>query len=237
MKFRLLSDLHLEFRTKEVSSIVSNVKKFNESDKADYLILAGDITNNKHLDSLVKFIKALHEDYIKIFYILGNHELYFTNSDNTVEMYRNLVKDFVVFLENETYDLGKISIAGTTLWSNVSLNDYYMLNDKNFISHDKILETHNKSKEFIKNLPTDKKYIIITHHMPHKSLIDKKYRKYSSTGFASNLDELFKEHILYWCYGHTHTPNRSVINGINFLCNPLGYPGENSFEDCVFEIN
>jgi len=31
-----------------------------------------------------------------------------------------------------------------------------------------------------------------------------------------------------WIYGHTHTPSNVIINEISFLCNPIGYPNENS---------
>jgi len=31
-----------------------------------------------------------------------------------------------------------------------------------------------------------------------------------------------------WIYGHTHSPLNNLINNIPFLCNPIGYPGENS---------
>jgi len=34
--------------------------------------------------------------------------------------------------------------------------------------------------------------------------------------------------IKYWIYGHTHTPSNIFINEIPFLCNPIGYPNENS---------
>lgn len=32
-----------------------------------------------------------------------------------------------------------------------------------------------------------------------------------------------------WIYGHTHTPTRvnKIIKKISFLCNPIGFPGEN----------
>jgi len=38
-----------------------------------------------------------------------------------------------------------------------------------------------------------------------------------------------------WIYGHTHTPSNVIINGIPFLCNPIGYPDENSKID--FQTN
>ena len=48
--------------------------------------------------------------------------------------------------------------------------------------------------------------------------------------FYCNMDELIETNgnkIKCWIYGHTHTPSNVIINGIPFLCNPIGYPNEN----------
>jgi hypothetical protein len=41
------------------------------------------------------------------------------------------------------------------------------------------------------------------------------------------LIELNKNKIKCWIYGHTHATSDVIINGIPFLCNPIGYPNEN----------
>ena len=48
--------------------------------------------------------------------------------------------------------------------------------------------------------------------------------------FYCNMDNLIytqKDKIKCWIYGHTHTPSNRIIDGIPFLCNPIGYPNEN----------
>jgi hypothetical protein len=40
-----------------------------------------------------------------------------------------------------------------------------------------------------------------------------------------------KDKIKCWFYGHTHSANETIIDGINFLCNPIGYLGENKNPD------
>ena len=73
--------------------------------------------------------------------------------------------------------------------------------------------------------------------MPSISLVNPKYRHLSSTGFASSCEDIFSESFVYWCFGHTHTRDINVISGINFICNPRGYPSESKdFDDMVFEI-
>ena len=46
-----------------------------------------------------------------------------------------------------------------------------------------------------------------------------------------DLIETQKDKIKYWIYGHTHTSSNIIINEIPFLCNPIGYPNENSILD------
>ena len=70
--------------------------------------------------------------------------------------------------------------------------------------------------------------------IPNK-LINKKYlgpemAPYNQW-FSNNLDLLIdknKDRIKCWFYGHTHTGSVQLIGKIPFLCNPFGYPGENS---------
>ena len=48
--------------------------------------------------------------------------------------------------------------------------------------------------------------------------------------FACNMDTFIQDNktkIKCWIYGHTHTASCSSIDGIPFLCNPIGYPYEN----------
>ena len=80
--------------------------------------------------------------------------------------------------------------------------------------------------------------IVITHHMPSHTLIDKKYKTQDmqpyNQWFYCNMDKLIEGNentIKCWIYGHTHTPSCVMKNGIPFLCNPIGYPTENNSLD------
>ena len=84
-------------------------------------------------------------------------------------------------------------------------------------------------------LKNNENCVLITHHIPSNSLIDIKYKTQKmlpyNQWFYCNMDELIETNrnkIKCWIYGHTHTPSNVIINGIPFLCNPIGYPNENS---------
>lgn len=79
------------------------------------------------------------------------------------------------------------------------------------------------------------KIVVITHHLPSFELINPKYQtselKELNYAFASNildtLDDELKIKIDLWICGHTHSPESKMVNGVQCVINPIGYPGEN----------
>ena len=102
---------------------------------------------------------------------------------------------------------------------------------------DKYNELHQESSQFLQESLSScsNNVIVITHHLPSYKLIDAKYNRPSFRGmnqwFASNQEQLFSNKIKAWFYGHTHTPSVKSLQGVNFYCNPIGYPGENKDVD------
>lgn len=88
--------------------------------------------------------------------------------------------------------------------------------------------------------------IFITHWIPWHRFIAKKYEGDILNGYFVNdcvdniirNDEMAKK-IKLWAYGHTHQPNfLKMESGTQFICNPRGYPDENSEwnENLIIEI-
>jgi predicted phosphodiesterase len=260
MKFRIVSDIHLEFikdfdKKSKISSNSTNygsfVENFLKLPQVDGLIMAGDIVTFRQLNdgSFEKFIKLIRGDYKHIIYILGNHE-YYTNTDENVDvlpLYREFCKKHdIIFLDNEFVeiedDIKSIKIGGSTLWSPITENAALMMNDMRFVSRKKVLKMNEKALEWIKKsvIPNNSENydvseseehidIMITHHLPSHRFVAERYANYDNSGFANNsLDMYFKElPIDYWIFGHTHTPMSKKMHGIQFVCNPFGYPEEN----------
>jgi predicted phosphodiesterase len=247
MLIQYLSDIHLEFMTKP-----PKIKAM-----ADVLCLCGDI-GYPHSGIYSLFLKQMSQSFKKVFLITGNHEYYNSDkygSHTMEEINRHIgfiinvnKLENVTFLNNsyELYD--DVLFVGTTLWSKIpsmNMNDICLMNDFKQIeglTYDTYNLLHYKSCSFIadtlaliekgdifKDKNVNIKVVIMTHHLPSFNLIDEKHA-YSDTNcfYASKCDPFFVEPIKAWIYGHTHTPNKTIINNIKFVCNPKGYPSENT---------
>ena len=254
MKFQLISDLHLEKYDK-----LPNMDKLIIP-KAKNLILAGDICFAKH-DNFLPFFKKISQLFDKIFYVFGNHEYYTHNfncySIDEVEIYiKEKLEGIenIIILQKDFKELeDDIIIIGATLWSYLSRKDIFApikyLSETNFISVEnkimlhpnitnKVHLEHKKWIEYMLSCFESKKIIVVTHYLPSKRCINKKY-KYDafSKSFYSNCDHLVQKANV-WCAGHTHTPMVRHIKGVPIYINPCGYLWEhNTFDkEFVFEV-
>ena len=239
MKFniRYLSDLHLEFiKPNKINQFIKQIP----SGKNEICILAGDI-GNPYQENYDMFMKYVSKNFIKTFVIPGNHEYY--NETKTMYETNNFMKNYykqfnnISFLNNNYEIYNNYCFIGTTLWSKIT-DPRYKINDIRNIPDFDIFEynrLNNLSINVLEDtLQNNENCIVITHHMPSHTLIDKKYKTIDmqpyNQWFYSNMDktiEKYQNKIKCWVYGHTHTPLDSIIYGIPFLCNPIGYPNEN----------
>ena len=237
MLIQYVSDIHLEFMTK--------IPKINVM--ADVLCLAGDIGypySGIYKDFLIK----MNNSFKKVFIITGNHEYYMSGKndnrsmDEINQMIYGLIKIHnltnTTFLNNSYEMYNDYLFVGTTLWSKIpsmNMNDIARMNDFKMIknmSFDTYNLLHIKNRNFIENDILSKfdknKIIMMTHHLPSFKLIADEYIQSDYNCFyASECDKFFVNPIVAWIYGHTHTPSVNIINDIQFVCNPKGYPSEN----------
>ena len=243
MRTQYVSDVHLEFMSKPPKIKVM----------ADVLCLCGDI-GYPFSGIYREFIKQMSQSFKKVFLIAGNHEYYDSDKygSHTMEEINSMIQSIIVnhklenvtFLNNSYELYNDVLFVGTTLWSKIpsmNMNDICLMNDFKQIqglTYDTYNLLHIKSCSFIEDtlamvkkedIYKDVKIVMMTHHLPSFNLIDEKHA-YSDTNcfYASKCDKYFVEPIKAWIYGHTHTPNKTIINNIKFVCNPKGYPNENT---------
>ena len=216
MKFQVVSDIHLELNSKPPEIIVT----------AEYLILCGDIgIPGKRYN---KFLKDMSTKYLKVFLVLGNHEYYSTGICES-EKLGIILPENVVLLSNKTFTIGNIKLIGSTLWSEISDAAFQLLSDKQYLrkSAYDLRNLHWKNVKWISseilNTSEEIKIIVITHHAPSfKALPLKYYNSPLNSGFCTDLEHLFSEKILYWCFGHIHNNIQKRINGTTLISNCYG---------------
>lgn len=103
MKIAYCSDLHFEFA-------YIFLEFFLNKNKCDVLVLAGDIfpasmlNSKKDNERIKKFFKFISKEYKMIFYVLGNHENYNFNineTETTIKMFLSQIAQNIFILENK----------------------------------------------------------------------------------------------------------------------------------------
>lgn len=246
MRIRYLSDLHLEFiKPHKLDEFIEKIPPGPD----EICVLAGDI-GYPCSSNYDKFMTHISNIFRKVFVIAGNHEYY--NKKQTIIQLNIFLEEYfckfdnISFLNNKYEIYENYCFAGTTLWSKITNPNYEINDTKSILNYDYIQcnNLNNMCINFLESVVNvNDNCIIITHHIPSESLIDDQFRNFESLPynqwFYSDMDEFiekYKNKIKCWIYGHTHKPSDNIINDIPFICNPVGYPNENSntnFQKCI----
>ena len=237
MKFRLLSDLHLEGN-----------KFYYEWQGEDVLLLLGDIhTKNRHME-LLRTIPP----NVKIIMLAGNHEYYngeFNNINTTLKSFEFELSNFT-FLNNESIDIGNISIFGGTMWTDFQLYglDYIAdvkndaqryvrdfsiigIDDRAWNTNDALNQFNKFNREFdfwVKN-SEGKTRVCLTHFLPSVECVDVKFTGSILNGYFASNQENRVRLVDYWMNGHTHASYDFMFEDTRLICNPYGYGKENEY--------
>lgn len=246
MKFKLLTDLHLEFYRKTIRTGV--IKQYPEwtptptdEDKDTILLLAGDIdvgTKGK------AWIEDRCEQFQFVVYILGNHEFYGQDFDTVINDWTNMdMPENFKFLNDGVIHFGnEVRVIGGTLWTLVTdpfdmwngrkaMSDYHVIkrNGEN-LTVNATNNAHQLTALFIEaqlQRPWKGKTIVMTHHLPHPLCVADRFKTDSLTAyFMTDLDYIIENYdIDVWAHGHTHDNVDVTVHGTRILCNPMGYHG------------
>ena len=257
MKVKVASDLHLEF--------LNSFEEIPDLGTADILVLAGDIfpakylkTNGKLKDIYLRFVDKCSKDFSHILYVLGNHCYYGYNYEGTKKKLKENLPHNFHLLDNDTITINNWNFIGFTLWTDFrnenalemmeaecNMNDYKVIRiGSKFrkMRADDTLTFHKESKNYLLDqLQTlNDNAFVISHHAPSYQSVAAQFKNEANGAYVSNLDDLIINHpqIKYWVHGHTHTHFDYMIEGCRVICNPGGYPGQNTgfFPDKFFDI-
>ena len=249
MKFKLLSDLHLEFYgarpfyRQEATPMWEPTA--TEDDAETILLLAGDIHVGRKAQP---WIEKMCARYAYVIYILGNHEFYNQEMNDIRKFWKEVdMPDNFAFLDNDTIAVpgeDPVRIIGGTLWTGITdpfaiWNGRKMMTDYQIITvGDKIRcltvedtnKLHFETANFIRQELQREwkgKTIVMTHHLPHPMCVNPLYKGSNLNAFfMTNLDYIIRNFdIDVWVHGHTHDNVDIMVDKTRILCNPMGYHG------------
>jgi len=193
MKFLVTSDLHLPTYYKE---FYESLNKINE--KIDFVILCGDIIDNKEHIYIKKLYYLLTSKFgnIKIFSTFGNNEASFLlDGEKDKDFYRKEY-NFINWLDYEYYDLGEYYLLG---FEGFPERTWKMINIEN------IKEYYTKKLENIFN-SLNKKIIVFSHYGLSRDTVlgdpAPEWSLYSK--YIENIIRKYSDKIIYGFHGHAH---------------------------------
>lgn len=239
---KILSDLHLE---------VNPDFQITNDNNDSVLILAGDIcTANSFVgrsdyyskDTFLKFFYDCSKLFDTVIYVMGNHEHYGGDIQDTAGILRSVFPANFYLLDNESIIIDDIHYYGGTCWTDLSdplaaeeakrrMNDYRRITKSvdGGLYYLKPADTTALHKQFLANMP-DSCDVIISHHLPSFRSIDPRYIEFTllNKAFATELlGNGYGGMPELWVHGHTHCSKDYFLGGTRVVCNPRGYHNEN----------
>jgi Icc-related predicted phosphoesterase len=218
------------------------------------LIIAGDMSesNERTLD-LIKAIKE-RKSYTYIIYVPGNHDLYLHDRTykKSIDKYNDLVKDInnlnhlgIYCLDGNIIELDGIKFGGAMGWYDdayLKIRYPYTNSFKNFFNRfykeymrdsimipEKLYDLISWQRKKIESIYLESD-VLISHVNPINQdfgLSEKYQNQDGNTFFCFDGSEFIeKTNAKHWVFGHTHEPIELNYKGIEFHCNPYGYPHE-----------
>lgn len=223
-----MSDLHIEF--------FPDPECYPTPDKADILILAGDIIQVNEIQMARGFFQHCNDTFKHVIYVLGNHEFYNSDLFETIDTLRILLEDYpnITLLENETKTIEDITFIGANLWYGLNEGSDF---SRRTIDPPFIFQQHIDFVKFIEeslaDLPEEQKAVVVTHISPSFNSILTKHAEYTNTNgaFAEYLIEDYQPSL--WVHGHIHDSIDYSINNTPVRCNPLGYYPDTNPKFCM----
>ena len=248
-KIYFINDLHWDFWKKQNYSLEKFFEEFFLP--ADVCCIAGDIANDFIFSS--EILKYLKGRYKKIIYTLGNHDLGIFKKDKYKSLLQRTINKKQAFSNviGEHLDGNIIKVNGITFGGSCGSCDWSWVY-KNFETDDgeyltkwqdwfdykwwrmgstspwQIFEWEiNKLKKVAEQKPN----IFVTHFHPLSCPIPDSYKNDKMTGvFIYDDSVLNLQPGTIYHFGHTHSKIKLEQNGILYLNNCIGYPGDLIYE-------
>lgn len=265
---RIASDIHLEgFFGRNEETLALDFLPKDERDEHSILVLAGDISSIP--DQLIKFLAVCLDRFSDVIYVPGNHEFYKKHFQNwctdmekaLLELHQSRLADgrhlYYVTEGVNAVDISGIRFIFGTMWGDGGptledqaktgfyLNDFRLIYTgegfTRFTVQDMITQ-YKMAKRSIEaglSAPFAGKKVVVTHHLPSRRLVSKRFWPSDGSdgangGFVGACDDLLAKTEIapdLWIHGHTHCKIDTMLWKTRVVCNPTGYRGEWSLAD------
>lgn len=254
LKYRLMSDLHLEFGDIDIPVL-------DREDKM-VLVLAGDVALASYSETYVRFIKKMCSRHNKVIWIMGNHEYYKNYIDGALDEIKDNFKPIpknLYILESGIVIVDDVAFVCATLWtdynkedpismleSRIYMNDHVMIyknvpplnpygsRNTKFLPEDALC-IHKVHRKFIfsddvKNLDVRAKVLVTHHGFSYLSIADVfKEEKHLNGAFVSECGyEIMDMGFNMAVHGHSHFSFDYMIGNCHVIANPRGYVSRNN---------
>ena len=214
MLIQYCSDLHLEFAENE------DWLRAHQLDPAgDVLVLAGDVMPFTHIDKYAWFLDSVSKQYEAVYWVPGNHEYYGGYIDERSGSFKENIRQNVWLLNNETVQVGNVSLICSTLWSHISpvaewdiakgMADYRCIRKhgerfRPLHAH----RLHRTCRSFVEQAiaTVSGKALVVTNHVPTFYNYPEEYRGSTlNEAFATELYPFIESSgACAWIFGHHH---------------------------------
>ena len=244
MKIGFLSDLHITHNTSMLEYALHAILEATREAEIDKLFIVGDTTNN--YETTLHFVDTLRLNGLETYVIFGNHEYWSLSYDEALKLTDpNYISGKVVELDEDNV---VVAIDGFFDYSFVlevdNLENQRLPKDKYALTsmgkkhfdlqRNKIKEYEKVFNSMIVRLEEmlkeyqDKNIILITHYVPHQEFVSYTSSDIwnSNNSFMGSIrfSELAEKYdVDKVIFGHTHTSFNDTINGVEYICNAVGY--------------
>lgn len=158
----------------------------------------------------------------------------------------------VHFLDKNTVTVDGMTFVGATGWHDFQAGAPYSksqqteaylenMSDARYITWDKTDKVREVEMSalgdalYIENqlAVADKPVVVVTHHAPHALLLRQQpqnplWTQLNGSFANTRMQQIPKDNVAAWCFGHTHDRQDRVIDGCRYINNARGYPRENN---------
>lgn len=194
---------------------------------ADTLVHAGDISNTPFLHVA---IEEMAKKWKNVIFVVGNHDHWHATKDTATEKFMELRDRFpnVHWLNNSSVVIDGQRFIGGTQWFPISETAKSLMHEfkdfslipwlRDFVNHE-----HTMTKNFLAS-EVKTEDIVVTHHLPSYQLVTKQWQGDPfNVFFAADMETIWmKNKPKMWLFGHTHDSIDKTLEGVRFVCNPLG---------------